>query len=87
MEEATDIDPLTETAQGGDRDGESGGSDFGGRKRPAVREHRCRATYTRYEARWKLISHPPPLAKMIWDVDVLFSFGVGILLGRQADGF
>ena len=28
--EVTDIDPLTETAQGGDRDGDAGGGDFGG---------------------------------------------------------
>ena len=28
--EVTDIDPLTETAQGGDRDGDVGGGDFGG---------------------------------------------------------
>ena len=26
----TDVDPLTETAQGGDRDGDVGGGDFGG---------------------------------------------------------
>ena len=26
----TDIEPLTETAQGGDRDGDVGGGDFGG---------------------------------------------------------
>ena len=28
-----------------------------------------------------------PLAKMIWDADILFPFGVGILLGWQAGGF
>ena len=28
--EITDVDPLTETAQGGDRDGDVGGGDFGG---------------------------------------------------------
>ena len=27
--EITDVDPLTETAQGGDRDGDAGGGDFG----------------------------------------------------------
>ena len=32
--EVTDIDPLIETAQGGDRDDESGGSDFGGETEP-----------------------------------------------------
>ena len=28
--EVTDIDPLAETAQGGDKDGDVGGGDFGG---------------------------------------------------------
>ena len=28
--EITDVDPLTETAQGGDKDGEDGDGDFGG---------------------------------------------------------
>ena len=28
--EVTDVDPLAETAQGGDRDGDVGGGDFGG---------------------------------------------------------
>ena len=28
--EITDVDPLVETAQGGDRDGDAGGGDFGG---------------------------------------------------------
>ena len=28
--QVTDVDPLTETAQGGDKDGDVGGGDFGG---------------------------------------------------------
>ena len=34
--EITDVDPLTETAQGGDKDGEDGGGDFDGEKNRAA---------------------------------------------------